>query len=69
MVFTNGSRVGAILFGAVGAAIWLGAGCALAGGASGTKSLEDAGIALLTAGAIGVILSTWLAGIPALRRR
>ena len=59
MVFTNGSRVGAILFGSVG----------VAGDASGAKSLEDAGIALLTAGAIGVILSTWLAGIPALRRR
>ena len=69
MVFTNASRIGAILFGAVGVTIWLGAGCALAGDASGAKPLENAGITLLTAGAVGVILSTWLAGIPALRRR
>ena len=69
MVFTNGSRVGAILFGAVGTAVWLGAGCALAGDAFHAKWLVDSGFTLLKIGGVGVILSTWLAGIPALRRR
>ncbi len=69
MVFTNGSRAGAMLFGTVGTAVWLGAGCALVGEASGAKTLADSGFTLLKIGGVGVILSTWLAGIPALRRR
>ena len=68
MVFTNGSRAGAILFGAVGAAVWLGACGVLAGNASRSQSVEDIGTLILAAGAIGVILSTWLSGVRALRR-
>jgi hypothetical protein len=68
MVFTNGSRVGAILFGAVGITVWLGAACALAAEFFRIKPLGEAGLALLGAGVMGVIVSTWLSGIPALRR-
>ena len=68
MVFTNGSRVGAMLFGAVGLAVWLGAACVLVGDAAGSKTIGDAGLVVLGAGAVGVILSTWLSGVRALRR-
>ena len=68
MVFTNASRIGAILFGAVGVTVWLGAACVLAGESAHIASLGEAGLGLLAVGAVGVILSTWLSGIPALRR-
>ena len=67
MVFTNASRVGAILFVTVGLTVWMGAGTALAGDALGSKSVTAVGLTLLGAGAFGVVLSTWLSGIRALR--
>ncbi len=68
MVFTNGSRVGAVFFGAIGVAVWSGAVCTLAGSAMSSQPVEDAGVIVLAAGAIGVILSTWLSAVRALRR-
>ena len=68
MVFTNGSRVGAMLFGAVGLAVWLGAGCVLVGDAVNSKVIGDAGLVVLYVGVGGVIVSTWLSGVRALRR-
>ena len=68
MVFTNASRAGAFLFGAVGLTIWLGAGIALTGGALDSQPVVDAGFGILAIGAIGAIVSTWLSGIRALRR-
>ena len=68
MVFTNASRVGAFLFGAVGLTIWLGAATSLVGDVTNSRPVVDAGIGLLAVGAIGVIASTWLSGVRALRR-
>ncbi len=68
MVFTNASRVGVILFGAVGLTVWLGAATVLTGNAMGSKAIEGAGLTLLGAGAFGVVLSTWLGSVRALRR-
>jgi tetratricopeptide (TPR) repeat protein len=61
MVFTNKSRVGAILFGSVGACLVLGAVLAVLG--------FKIGIGIATIGFIGSVLSTWLSNVPFLRRR
>jgi tetratricopeptide (TPR) repeat protein len=61
MVFTNKSRVGAILFGSVGTCLVLGAVLAVIG--------FEIGITIATAGLMGCVLSTWLSNVPFLRRR
>lgn len=68
MVFTNASRVGSVLFGAVGAIIWVGAIISIAGSAMSSQSTADSGFGLLAVGAFGAIVSTWLSGVSALRR-
>ena len=68
MVFTNASRMGAVLFGAVGLTLWLGAGIVLAGDAMNSEAIADIGMNAFIAGLVGVIVSTWLSGVRALRR-
>jgi len=61
MVFTNRSRVGAVLFASVGLILLFGAVLIV---------LEfDAGKSIATAALIGVMLCTWLSSVPFLRRR
>jgi hypothetical protein len=62
LVFTNPSRAGRLLFGAVGVTVWLGATCFLAGMWTALQPLTDVGEKVLIAGGIGVIVTTWLAG-------
>lgn len=61
MVFTNRSRIGAMLFASVGF-------CLLTGAVLLSVGIK-AGAAIGVAGLIGVMLSTWLSGVPFLRRR
>lgn len=60
MVFTNKSRIGAALFATIGATPIFGVLLLLAG--------VKAGIALLSIGLIGCLISTWLSAVPALKR-
>jgi hypothetical protein len=68
LVFTNPSRAGRLIFGAIGATVWFGAACFLAGIWTAVQPLASFGGTVLLAGGIGVLVSTWLAAIPALRR-
>jgi tetratricopeptide (TPR) repeat protein len=68
LVFTNPSRAGRMIFGAVGMTVWIGAACFLAGMFTALQPLTEVGKKVLIAGGIGVIVTTWLAAIPALRR-
>ena len=68
MVFTNASRGGALLFGAVGTTLWVGAIAVLVGDAINSESLGDLGMQAFVVGVVGVLVSTWLSGIRALRR-
>lgn len=67
MTFTNGSRSGSWLFGAVGALTLLGALLQLVAGYVPFIDREMA-MSIFSAGAIGCVASTWLGNVPALRR-
>ena len=67
MTFTNGSRLGTWLFGAIGSITVFGAFLQLVAGH--VPFIEArAALAIFTTGAIGCLLSTWLGNVPFLRR-
>ncbi len=68
MVFTNKSRSGALLFGTIAGITLGGALLGLVAGAVGLEGLSDAALGAAMYGGIGCLLSTWLAGVPHLRR-
>ena len=68
LVFTNRSRRGAILFGAIAAALLLSALITVAAIAAGSDDLFTIGVGCLTISGIAVFASTWLANVKALRR-
>jgi tetratricopeptide (TPR) repeat protein len=61
MVFTNRSRAGAALFAIIGVIPFAGLALLLMG--------DKSGVTLLGAGFLACLLSTWLSGVPALRRK
>jgi Flp pilus assembly protein TadD len=68
MVFTNRSRAGVCVFGAIAVMPLVGASISLIGTVAGNSTLADAGFTIAVIGAIAALMSTWLSGIKALRR-
>jgi tetratricopeptide (TPR) repeat protein len=66
MTFTNDSRAGAILFGAVGAVTALGTTLCVV--ATMVPSIDALAGNVFLAGCVGSLISTWLGNVPALRK-